>query len=846
MSVQAAYTPLESLFLIQSLLTHGVDDDAFARISGLLKNNVLIKSGGTYDPTRLSPDALKDLFLGLFGDELRGGGGGGAGSGGSGGGEAATWRDVFDHVDRVPAVVDRLYARYRDYMVSSVREDERKFANLQREIQLLERSEKERLAKVAAGAQQDGAGAAPALAPRDTKAVAAAGGGAHAGPGPAAPGVLRRGATTTTTTTPSAAVLPPKIPSPATVVVAPKVAPPTHLPPGAHPQRTTASPKPPQGVASVLQAPAGAPTQQPGPRRRLMLKLNPLHTHSNSSSNKCNSSSSRPTTLLPSMPKSFTPSCNRHRPGSHASQQPVPKPPLSQLAQKFQQQKSPVPRPIAVATSVKVAPGLGASSAQAAKGTPGAQRWSQGGPSQQALHGSPSPAAAASTKDKSSYAASYAGQQPRPAIPEHMIRQAATPGPARRLSPASPAAPRTPAPSSPVSVKRGFGTKWATYSTPSTPDPTVSEPQSPAFEPVSPPQRSSAAPKSSSTSKPVPASHIAKPAPKGDATPASKPGRGRPPRTVQRGRGTSATPSANGARRSQSVASQTDELSLDHSLPAPKVKKEAATPRLREETGDTTADESAHGRALHVTPGSISRVPKRKRPDTIDLSGPPTHVLWTRGFTKVSSSALDQISSHRDANMFATALRERDAPNYRQIVLQPQDITSIRSAIKQGNKAAQQAANALPGGDPGTAAVWLPISDDLTPPKGIINSAHLERELVHMFCNAIMYNPDPDRGPGPAFVKRAQNDEEEIVGYRLDENGVVKNTQSMFIEVEKLLGDLRAAEKERGIPPMSTTRQGSVATPADDTAEEEDELAADGDAVSVPGTVKRRRINTRS
>lgn len=194
--------------------------------------------------------------------------------------------------------------------------------------------------------------------------------------------------------------------------------------------------------------------------------------------------------------------------------------------------------------------------------------------------------------------------------------------------------------------------------------------------------------------------------------------------------------------------------------------------------------------------------------------------------------------------MFATALRERDAPNYRQIVLQPQDITSIRAAIKQGNKAAILAASSLPGGDPGTASVWLPVSDDLIPPKGIINSSHLERELVHMFCNAIMYNPDPDRGPGPAFMRRDDDEEDGVVGYRLDEDGVVKNTRAMFLEVEKLLGDLRSAEKQRGAPPVpGTTRPASVATPADNAAEEEDELAADGEVTS--GTVKRRRISTR-
>lgn len=292
---------------------------------------------------------------------------------------------------------------------------------------------------------------------------------------------------------------------------------------------------------------------------------------------------------------------------------------------------------------------------------------------------------------------------------------------------------------------------------------------------------------------------------------------------------------------------------MDHVPAAIKIKHEAHTPRHAEETGDTTADESVQGRTATslTTPGSVSsRLARRRRPDTPPvLSAVNTNqVLWTRGFTKVSSSALDQISSHRDANMFATGVREKYAPNYRQIVLQPQDITSVRAAIKQGNKAAIQAASSLPGGDPGTASVWLPASDELVPPRGIVNSAQLERELVHMFSNAIMYNPDPDRGPGAAFLKRNKDEEEEVVGYHVDENGVVKNTRSMFVEVEKLLGDLRSAEKERGArQPLSATRQASVATPADDTAEDEDELAGDGNASSTGGgsIVKRRRLKAR-
>ncbi|KAH8130118.1 hypothetical protein LI328DRAFT_22838 [Trichoderma asperelloides] len=1034
----AAYTPLESLFLFQSLLSHGVDGGAFVRISELLKGNALIKSGDTYDAARLSPEALQQLFLRLLRDEIKGEAEGtdgeGAAAGGGGGSDGSrkrklsspplpTLKEVYENVDKIPILVDRLYARYRDHTVGLIREDERKFAMLQREIQLLERSEKERLAKVAASQN-----VTPTLAPRDprtatstttTPAAAAVqpqvppSNGATPSPGqtPATPAGIRKGPT------PNTHVPPPK--PPMSGIAAPKVAPPNQLVPGTPPPRTSALPKPPNGASSVLQAPPGALTQStaqvlqpppaqqppkqiisprpetaipqppqpqaaPGPAAPGSLKwekpYQPPQTAQAPSTEQFSppvppsannvalqkppqpqppqqqqtsptppppqqqqqqqqqqwqrqpvphpqhpaaqqppqphtqyppqppqpphgqaapspqQQQARPTPAKPVLvhpqsvgqlvaplqpgpprpvgpgavphvrPPSTTPSATPGRP-IQPQQQPQAHPQQQQaqqgqqttpqhqhiqrtlpaqtslLAQKFQS-RGQNQRPIASATTPKGTPSVSAGGSpipnKAAPGAVATPRWQPGASSAQqgaraATSASPAP------KDKTLNSVNTA-QAPR-AIPEHMIRQVAATPPVRRPSPASPV-PRTPAPSSPVSLKRGFGTKWASQSTPSTPGPITSEPESPAYEPVSPPIPRPVVGKDSA--KAVPKLAVPKLSPKVEATPPTKAPRGRPPRSMQKGRGASATPSATGTRRSQSVVSQTDELSLDHSVT--KVKKEAvATPRLREETGDTTADESMPGRGLLATPNSMARASKRKRQDTpTDLQGPPTHVLWTRGFTKVSSSALDQISSHRDANMFATALREKDAPNYRQIVLQPQDITSIRSAIKAGNKAALQTAANLPGGDPGTASVWLPISDDLVPPRGIINSAHLERELVHMFCNAIMYNPDPDRGPGPAFMRRSQNDEEEIVGYRLDENGVVKNTQSMFLEVEKLLGDLRAAEKDRGIPPISTTRQGSVATPAEDTAEEEDELAGDGDSASASGTAKRRRISTRS
>ena len=302
------------------------------------------------------------------------------------------------------------------------------------------------------------------------------------------------------------------------------------------------------------------------------------------------------------------------------------------------------------------------------------------------------------------------------------------------------------------------------------------------------------------------------------------------------------------------------------------------------EAGDTTADESVTGRRR------TSRLAKRKRressPAVVESHEreppappvPPTHVLWTRSFNKVSHSAMEQIIGHRSANMFASQIRERDAPGYRSIVLRPQDLKSIRAAINHGNKAATAAAAALPDGDPGTSSVWLPISEELVPPRGIINSAQLDRELAHMFSNAIMYNPDPNRGPGPAFMRELPEDEEEgadgaatdALGYKVDENGVVNDARSMFVEVQKLINDLRGAEIQRGAPPApvpsaagaaqtpatggTSTRQASLATAGHGEAsdgkdgpssavEEADEHANVTEPENVGGSIaKRRRI----
>lgn len=912
----AAYAPLEPLFLFQSLLTHGIDAAAFGRVSELLTNNALVRGGDTYDPARLTPEALQQLFLLLLRQELGAEADGleaadGPASPGPRGRKLDTpplpsLKEAREHIEKLPALIDRLYVRYREHTVELIREDERQFAVLQRQIQALEKNEKERLATAA------GQNGTWGLVPRDHKLPTPSQPPGQTPLPPPTPGTtagIERGPTPTTPALPEK---PPAAPSMAQTAMASPIPSPATA---AAPVRPSPALKPGTGPGSVLQPPAGVPQAAP---RVLQLPVQPpkpaLSPRPEASSQPQDAVVAPPLAATvpgvltwerpyqprqagqaatagqprqnappphaagsqkgqdpqqwqhpsqqgqPPGPTSSAPSQPRPLVGKDSISPPLatgplaappqprppqpaagPVPPHARLQSTTpvpppgrpnqpQQGHNPVPRPIASAspTLPKGAPGPAAAAAAQKRQQPQPAAAKAQRSSAAAL-----PAPLASQKEKP-HAAPHAAKSPRPAVPEHIMRQTAATPVSKLPSPL--AAPRTPGFSIALPLTQGFGTKWASHSTPSTPGPIVAEPESPAYEPVSPPPRAA-----SITSETPKVGRKMHPKRTPQHEPSAPRPRGRPPRNPP----ASATPSVSGNWRSQSEASQADELSMDYSSLSAKIKKEVMTPRPHDDAGETMTDESVHGRAHMVTPGSLSsRLSKRKRPET--PPEPPTlsgQVLWTRGFTKVSSSALDQISSHRHANMFATGVRERDAPGYRQIVLQPQDITSIRAAIKQGNKAAVQAASSLPAGDPGTAGVWLARCEDLVPPRGIVNSAQLERELVHMFCNAIMYNPDPDRGPGQSFLKRSR-DEEEVVGYHLDENGVVKNTRNMFVEVEKLLGDLRSAEKERGVPAQSSTRQGSVATPADDTAEDEDELAGDGSHTAT-SVVKRRRISTR-
>jgi len=100
---------------------------------------------------------------------------------------------------------------------------------------------------------------------------------------------------------------------------------------------------------------------------------------------------------------------------------------------------------------------------------------------------------------------------------------------------------------------------------------------------------------------------------------------------------------------------------------------------------------------------------------------------------------MNDINSHKHASYFANAVRDRDAPGYHEIIKQPQHLKSIRAAISAGARAV--AAAEAPSQD---TSIEVERSVDILPPKGIVNAAQLEKEVMRMFANAVMFNPGED------------------------------------------------------------------------------------------------------
>lgn len=183
------------------------------------------------------------------------------------------------------------------------------------------------------------------------------------------------------------------------------------------------------------------------------------------------------------------------------------------------------------------------------------------------------------------------------------------------------------------------------------------------------------------------------------------------------------------------------------------------------------------------------------------------YVMCTRGFHRTAAPIMNDVTTHKLASIFAKPLAERDAPGYHDLIYRPQDLKSIKSAIHQGSKAVAAATEAAstpagdaespaPGGTPSKQNVlMLPKNEDLVPSKGIVNSAQLEKELIRMFANAIMFNPSSKRlyPDAPMFTDRSSR--ESTQSNDGDEGGIIQDSLEMFEDVEQAVTHWRAAER---------------------------------------------------
>ena len=274
-------------------------------------------------------------------------------------------------------------------------------------------------------------------------------------------------------------------------------------------------------------------------------------------------------------------------------------------------------------------------------------------------------------------------------------------------------------------------------------------------------------------------------------------------------RASSAATSANSRppkadKRTPSVTSHNDPALLEDYFPGGKeVKAEPSTPQAAESPSSHQrfTPELPRTRSRRNAPQPLKLAPTstgRKRRSLREASVPDStasstsmpnraYVAASKSFQRTSAPLMNEIMTHKHASLFSAPVKEKNAEGYRDVIFQPQDLKSIRLAISAGARAVAAAAVAAvnatgnvditsvsgspmaPGSSGGSGTLLLPFSPDLVPPRGIVNSAQLEQELMRMFANAVMFNPGDD--------------------------GVAKDTREMFEAVAAAVDSWKQAER---------------------------------------------------
>ena len=771
----SAYTPFESLLFFQSLATTDARPTSFGSISTLLRNNQLVRDNVKFDAGRLTPEALEDLYATLMRDGFSRDGAASEGRQPDASSPNPKKRKIssprpaelaegITHATLVPELVAHLYAKYKELVTKEIQEDEKMYSEIRSELEQL-RKEDNKPAELDATPSKDENPEQEPTDPMDVdvkeetprQSVQDPTGKPHEEAVPVAQDKKQAEQRKQRI----------EVSIPAPVREAPK---PQPVPPVAPSSITQTQPPVPKPEGQTEQ-PAQPQTAKPQPTGKPAIQ--PL-----------------------------APSAQKIPPTTPAAARTTPSHP-SQIAPRA----NPIPPPSSVAA--KPAPLLPAS--QRTPAQPTFQQW-QLDPSPHSPYPLISPGATtpqtgqASTKrplpQSTNTPLPQFQQQPTQQTPSAVASGVNTPIPIGR-----PHIPHTPISRLPsfsesrashprLSIDtQGSSTPWKRTPRPSIPHSPTSPPR-PRPEDVSP---------ISERGSPIDAMEMSPPPRKSSDERRSR--RGQPDAKSTPTIKTEKPPSTRRMRAVSSASSRSRGRSLasrDGSA-APSDDTLRASSRLK--GAPVTADEETPKGRSKRKRGASEAQDIEPHPADIPKFDTTKYVMAARQFHRTAQPLLNDVATHKLASIFGKPIGERDAPGYHDLIYRPQDLKTIKSAVYQGSKAVATAGESFstpgdgespaPGGTPSKSGVlMLNKTEDFVPPKGIVNSAQLEKELIRMFANAIMFNPIPQRGFGPAFPMSSDRGSREStqVGDG-DEGGIIQDSLEMFEDVQQAVTRWRAAER---------------------------------------------------
>jgi hypothetical protein len=784
----SAYTSFESLLFFQSLATSDSRPANFGSISTLLRNNQLVRDNVEFDADRLTPEALEHLYATLMRDGfsrdsaiLTDGRSPDTSSSPNlkkrkiSSPRPTELADGFTHATIIPETVALLYAKYKELVTKEIRDDEKKYSEIRAELERLQKEEDKPVV----------AEATLSKAPKPEK------------PAPTEPMDIFD----VKEETPRQNVQDPTgKPLEATV---PLVQEKPETEPRPQPLEMDVSP-PPEETPKAKPAPAVAPSPI-APQAQTPIPKSQGAAGQVAQPRPANPQLPAKTAIQP-----LAPSAQKITPTTPAAARTAPSHP-SQIA--------PRAHPISTPSSVAAKTGPILPASQRTPAQPTFQQWqldpSPHSPYPTVSPGTATPQTAPATAKRPVPPLSTntplpgpQGQVPfqplGPHTPSAVSSAVHTPVPAPNGRPRNSQTPSTTFPSfseSRASHPRlsidtqGSSTPWKRTPRPSIPHSPTSPPR---------PRPEDVSPISETDQSPIDAMNMSPPTGKYSDDKRSR--RGQPD---SKSTTTVKTEKPSSARRTRAVSSASSRsrgrsLASRDGSAAPSDDTQRASGRRRGATV-TTEDETPKARSKRKR-GASEALEIEPHPADIPKFDTTQYVMATRNFHRTAAPIMNDVATHKLASIFGKPIGERDAPGYHDLIYRPQDLKTIKSAIHQGSKAVATAGESFstpgdgespaPGSSSRNGVLMLQKTEDFVPPKGVVNSAQLEKELIRMFANAIMFNPIPQRGFGPAFPMSSDRGSREStqVGDG-DEGGIIQDSLEMFEDVQQAVTRWRAAER---------------------------------------------------